>query len=249
MFPHVLNGPVGIDVRLVVRHGLSVKILEQWTGAVTPTFSLFKVLVIGRDPVERVFMVQKDDPGLESSSVGHQVSMRHGMFHLVVVERAAPPQERGHVRNGRAIRATRAFRLQGCFPARRAPRRSSVGTSAPPSEGLSAAVKKNDVQHRTKIQWYVEQRVQESEPAGPWHAPNPREHAVARPGAPGPSARHGPHSLTRHARTRRWSSVRFNLVLFDNCLVRCVWLSFVARSRARWAPSGAEPELREFSRC
>ena len=92
VLPHILNSPVGIDVRRVVCHGLSVKILEQQTTtSVYAAPALFKVLVIGRDPVERVFMVQKDDPGLESSSVGHQVSMRHGMFHLVVVERAAPP--------------------------------------------------------------------------------------------------------------------------------------------------------------
>ena len=77
---------------------------------------------------------------------------------------------------------------------------------------------------------------QESEPAGTRHAPDPREHAVARPGAPGLSA--SVASLSHTARTYAEMVVR--AVSFWSFLeIGCVWLSF-ARSRARWAPSGAE---------
>ena len=63
---------------------------------------------------------------------------------------------------------------------------------------------------------------QESEPAGTRHAPDPREHAVARPGAPGLSASAGltlSHGM--HVR-RRWSSGCVILVLFGNWLCLAV---------------------------
>ena len=65
---------------------------------------------------------------------------------------------------------------------------------------------------------------QESEPAGTRHAPNPREHAVARPGAPGLST--SAASLS-HTTARTYAEDCRQSVVIWSCLeIGCVWLSF-----------------------
>ena len=63
---------------------------------------------------------------------------------------------------------------------------------------------------------------QESEPAGTRHAPDPREHAVARPGASGLSA-----SVASLSHTARTQKMVVRAVSFWSFLeIGCVWLPF-----------------------